>query len=82
MNFRVKFNLPETATESLIKFIKLVLKEIDNPEFDSFPNSLYLARMKLNLKDNFHNFAVCPKCHKLYDEKKSLNFRKMEIFLL
>ncbi|CAI2185320.1 8225_t:CDS:2, partial [Funneliformis geosporum] len=42
MNFRIRFNLPEMATESLIKFMKLVLEEtgIDLP---NGPSEHYLA---------------------------------------
>ena len=32
MNFRIRFNISETATESLVKFIKLVLTEIGGNE--------------------------------------------------
>src|SRR3954447_18108858 len=67
MSFRMRFNLLETATESLIKFFKLVLIEISGSDFDTFPNSLYQARKDLDLKDRFHSFVTCPKCHKLYN---------------
>ena len=62
MNFRKKFNIPETATESLIKFMKLVLKEVSGDAFSDFPDSLYLAKKKLGLKDRFHSFVLCPTC--------------------
>ncbi|CAB4428198.1 unnamed protein product [Rhizophagus irregularis] len=68
MTFRKKFNLPETATESQLKFMKIVLKEIGGDIYDSFPDSLYLARIQLGLKDRFHSFVPCPKCHKLYNK--------------
>ena len=29
MNFKIKFNLPNTATDTLLKFISLVLFEVD-----------------------------------------------------
>ncbi|GET51492.1 hypothetical protein GLOIN_2v1792112 [Rhizophagus irregularis DAOM 181602=DAOM 197198] len=68
MTFRKKFNLPETATESQLKFMKIVLKEIGGDIYDSFPDSLYLARIQLGLKDRFYSFVPCPKCHKLYNK--------------
>ncbi|PKY36349.1 hypothetical protein RhiirB3_396742, partial [Rhizophagus irregularis] len=68
MTFRKKFNLPETATESQLKFMKIVLKEIGGDIYDSFPDSLYLARIQLGLKDRFHSFVLCLKCHKLYNK--------------
>ena len=76
MKFRTRFNLPETATESLIKFMKLVLKEIGGSKFDSFPDTLYLARKDLRLQDKFHSFAVCPNCHKLYNKQEVVEFRE------
>ena len=79
MNFRVKFHMSETATEILIKFMKIVLKEIGGDDFDSFPDSLYLARKELDLKDRFHSFVVCSKCHKLYQKKEVVNFQQAKI---
>src|ERR1051325_823500 len=78
MNFRKRFNIPETATESLIKFVKLVLIEFGSEDFNAFPDSLYLARNELGLKDKFHVFVPCPKCHKLYEKHEVENFRKDE----
>ncbi|CAB4428215.1 unnamed protein product [Rhizophagus irregularis] len=78
MRFRTRFNLPETGTESLIKFIKIVLKEIGGSEFDEFPDSLYTARKKLGMQDNFHTFAACPKCHKLYKKQEVEAFQESE----
>ena len=74
MTFRIRFNISETATESLIKFMKLVLVEIDGEDFSKFPNSLYLARKILGLKDQFRILVPCPKCHKLYERQEVINF--------
>lgn len=76
MMFRIRFNIPETAIESLIKFIKLVLDEIGGNNFGGFPDSLYLARKELGLKDRFHIFVPCPKCHKLYRKQDVENFQR------
>ena len=45
MNFRIKFNLPNTATDALLKFMKLVLTKIGDAEFEPFCSSLYTANM-------------------------------------
>ncbi|CAI2200175.1 7402_t:CDS:2, partial [Funneliformis geosporum] len=37
----------ETATKFLIKFMKLVLTEIDGDKFNRFPSTLYLAKKLL-----------------------------------
>ena len=76
MNFQTRFNVTETATEALIKFMKLVLCEVAGNDFDAFPNSLYLARKMLGLSDQFHNFVPCPKCHKLYQNQEVTNFQQ------
>src|SRR6185295_15163666 len=68
MNFRIRFNISKTATESLVKFMKLVLTEIGGNEFTNFPSTLYLAKKSLGFNDRFHSFVPCPKCHKLYNK--------------
>ncbi|CAI2197318.1 15799_t:CDS:1, partial [Funneliformis geosporum] len=47
----------ETATEALIKFMKLVLTENGGDDFRDFPDLMYLTRKKLGLKDHFHSFV-------------------------
>ena len=66
MKFRSNYKLPDTATEILIKFLSILLKECGGSEYESFPETLYLARQTLGLVDQFVNFAACQKCHKLY----------------
>ena len=41
------------ATESLVKFMKLVLTEIGGNEFTNFPSTLYLAKKSLGLMTDF-----------------------------
>ena len=77
MNFRIRFNIPEVATESLIKFMKSVLTKIGGNEFNNFPGTLYLAKKSLGIKDRFHSFAPCPKCHKLYNKEEVVNFQQI-----
>ena len=74
MKFRTKFNIPETATESLIKFMKLVLNEISGNDFKDFLDSIFLAKQALDLKDRFQSFVPCSKCHKLYLKKEVEQF--------
>ena len=76
MTFWTRFNITEIATEALIKFMKLVLTEIGGDDFRDFPDSMYLTRKKLGLKDHFHSFVPCPKCHKLYKKQEVINFRQ------
>ena len=65
------------ATEALLKFMKLVLTEIEE-DFNTFPESLYKARNALGLKDKFQTFVPCPKCHKLYEKSEVENFCQNE----
>ncbi|GBC52302.2 uncharacterized protein LOC107327733 [Rhizophagus irregularis DAOM 181602=DAOM 197198] len=76
MNFRTRFNIAETATETLIKFMKLALCEFSSDDFNDFPDSLYLTRKKLGLNDQFHSFVPCPKCHKLYKKEEVVDFKQ------
>ena len=78
MSFRIRFNIPEMATESLIKFMKLVLKEISGDKFKNFPDSIYLAKKAFGLKDQFQSFVLCTKCHKLYSKQEVENFCQNE----
>ena len=74
MEFRIRFNIPETATESLIKFMKLVLTEIGGKVFSEFLNSLYLTKKILRLNDQFRILVPCSKCHKLYQKQEVESF--------
>src|SRR6266540_1894956 len=76
MTFRTRFNITETATEALIKFMKLVLIEIEGDNFRDFPDSIYLTKKTLGLKDQFHSLVPCPKCHKLYQKQEVTNFQQ------
>src|SRR5271154_214915 len=58
--------------------MKLVLTEIIGNRFNNFPGTLYLAKKLLNIKDRFHSFVSCTKCHKLYNKDEVVNFRQNE----
>src|SRR2546430_11593639 len=74
MDFQIAYNLPETGTEELIKFAKQLLNKFSSN--NNFPNSLYLAKKLLGLKDEFQSFVPCMKCHKLYGKQTVENFCK------
>ena len=75
MKFRSNYNLPNTATEALIKFVKILLKDCGNLNYELFPNSLYKAIKSLGLVDQFTSFAACQKCHKLYNRDNVTNIQ-------
>ena len=66
MKFRSRYRLPDTATESLIKFVKLLLKECKEGGNYDFPKTLGKAKKYLGMSDQFISFAACQKCNKLY----------------
>ena len=78
MNFWTRFNLSGTATEILIKFLKLVLTEIRDADFNEFPDFLYMTKNILGLKKQFHSFVICLKCHKLYNKQEVKQFNQDE----
>ncbi|CAG8713387.1 11921_t:CDS:2, partial [Funneliformis caledonium] len=67
LRFQTRFRLPDIAIDTLIKFIKHVLTELDHEQFKNFPTSLYTTRKKLKLKHQFVTFSVCSSCHKLHN---------------
>src|SRR5947207_15416919 len=75
MNFRIKFNLLNTATEALLKFISLVLSEVGT-EFKPFCGSLYTANQLLGISDSFIKFVAYKKRHKLYKVDKVKKFQQ------
>jgi len=76
MTFRTKYNILETATDSLIKFMKLVLNEINRDMFNTFLDSLYLVKNVLKIKDRFQSFVPYTNCHKLYLKEEVENFHQ------
>ena len=79
MSFHIRFNITETAIDVLIRFMKIVLCEIGGDEFSPFPDSIYLAKKAIGLKDRFHSFVSCPKCHKLYQKQEVVDFKQGDI---
>ena len=69
MKFRSNYKLSDAATEALIKFVKLLLKECGNLNHELFPKSLYKVKQLLGLVDQFTSFTACQKCHKLYKKE-------------
>jgi len=74
LSFRIRFNISEIATDTLIKFMKIVLCEIGGNRYSSFPDSIYMIKKSLGLKDIFHIFVPCSKCHKLYKKNEVVDF--------
>ena len=53
MNFRIRFNISKTATESLVKFMKLVLTEIGGNEFTNSQILFIWQKNRLVLMTDF-----------------------------
>ncbi len=82
MSFQIRFNITKTATEVLIKFIKLVLIENSDNDFKTFSDSIYLTKKILGLEDNFQNFISYSKCYKLYQKVEVTNFQQENILAI
>ncbi len=67
LQYQQRYKLPNVAIDSLFKFLRSFLLTIDRNKFLSFPSSLYMAKGTLGLYTNIIKYAVCNKCHKLYD---------------
>ena len=76
MKFRSNYNLPNTATKALIK---ILLKDCENIDHESFPNTLYKAKKSLGLVDQFTSFAAYQKCHKLYNKDDVTNIQRQTV---
>ena len=79
MKFRSNYNLLNIATEVLIKFVKILLKDCENINHESFSNTLYKTKKLLGLVDQFTSFAACQKCHKLYNKDDVTNIQRQTV---
>ncbi|CAB5390559.1 unnamed protein product [Rhizophagus irregularis] len=74
--FQQRFRLPDIALEVLIKFLHIVLTRLDKSQFKNFPASLYLAKKMLNIFQPKMQLAVCNNCHKLYNVRNIVKYKK------
>ena len=65
--YQSRFRLPDTAIDSLIKFIRMILIDINPRVFKDFPTSSYMARKLLGIGKQEQIYAVCPSCNALYN---------------
>ena len=68
--YQERYRLSDTATDSLIKFVRYILVLIDENTYSKFPKTLYMARKLFGISDQSIKFASCKKCCKLYAVKK------------
>ncbi|RHZ67798.1 hypothetical protein Glove_299g116 [Diversispora epigaea] len=45
-------------------------------KFDTFPNSIYMIKKELGLRNDFYSFSTCSKCHKLYNKQEVKNYKE------
>lgn len=65
--FQARFRLSDVAIDSLIKFFRQILMEVDQRRFKDFPSSLYTASKLLQIGNQSKTYAVCPSCNTLYN---------------
>ncbi|CAG8849128.1 8715_t:CDS:1, partial [Racocetra persica] len=70
LRYQQRYRLPDTATESLVKFIHYLLTYLDQDQFKNFSKSLYLARKLMGLGLRINNYATCSACDRLYEPSK------------
>ncbi|CAG8655027.1 6474_t:CDS:2, partial [Paraglomus brasilianum] len=73
---QVHFKIPTTHIDIFIKFLRIILIDIDKQRFASFPNSIYVARKLIHLRDLFKTYVSCSKCHTLYDLRQTVNYKQ------
>jgi hypothetical protein len=66
LKYQERYRLPDTATDSLIKFIRYMLILQNKTAYSEFPTSLYMARKLFGINDQAIKYATCKKCCKLY----------------
>jgi hypothetical protein len=66
LKYQERHRLSDTATNSLIKFIRYILILSDENTYSTFPKSLYMARKLFGIDDQIIKYATCKKCCKLY----------------
>src|SRR6185312_13467504 len=73
---QVHFKIPTTHIDIFIKFLWIILIDIDKQRFASFPNSIYVVRKLIHLRDLFKMYVSCSKCHTLYDLRQTVNYKQ------
>ncbi|CAG8743205.1 1462_t:CDS:2, partial [Funneliformis caledonium] len=64
--YQLRFRLPDTAIDILIRYFRIVLLETDQSQFKGFLTSSYIARKLLEVKRQEKTYTVYPKCNVLY----------------
>jgi Transposase family tnp2 len=74
--FQQRFKIPDTALESLIKFLRTILMCFDKLQFNNFPTSLYKAKKLLSLFEPKMQLTVCNNCHKLHNTTNVITYQE------
>ena len=79
LKYQQRYRLPDTATDSLLKFIHYLLTYLDQDQFTNFPKSLYLVRKLMGLGLCINNYATCLACNKLYNHNEVITKKPGQI---
>ena len=74
MKYQQRFNVSDVGTETLIKFLRIILVHFKINEADKFPTSLTTTKSSLGILTKYKKYVACPKCHKLYDLLEVKNY--------
>ncbi|CAG8713423.1 8119_t:CDS:2 [Funneliformis caledonium] len=64
--YQARFRLSDVAIDSLIKFFRMVLLDVNQLQFEKFPTSSYMAKKFLGIGKQEVTFAVCSSYNTLY----------------
>ncbi|CAG8715596.1 10712_t:CDS:2, partial [Rhizophagus irregularis] len=67
--YQERYRLPDTAIDSLLKFVRYILVLVDENTYSKFPKTLYMARKLFGIGNQLIKFATRKKCCKLYAVK-------------
>jgi len=74
MKFQKKFNLFDTAFDTLVKFIRQVVQRYDIKDADSLLTSIFTAKSSLNFSTKYREYGMCQKCFTLYNPTDLKNY--------
>ena len=67
MKYQQRYNISDIGVETLIKFLRHILSHFKIDGADRLPKSINTIKSSLGILTKYNKYAICPKCHKLYD---------------
>ena len=74
MKFQKQFNLPNTAFDTLVKFMRRVFHHYHIEDADTLPTSIFTAKSSLGFSTKYREYAMCSGCYTLYNPTDLKNY--------